>query len=377
MGNTKRQRFQWTTDEDGVRFCIDREARACVDIDVPKGVKSVTIGTQNFRFVEMAHNSKRFPDVEELVIRYGILSIEIPNLMFPNVRKVTSYSPYYEDGASLKHKENKYTSVSTLRNAFCLHDGETLDLKDVDTIETNALTGCGNIQMINTDKINCIADNAFAGSAFEDMEPDKEIGLLIRGTLLIADDGRESLDIPPEITAVYFTRIDLKKKKSVKMHRMEMIDYIGYYGLPDTFVMAKDMEYDSTESFNQAIMERIFSNTSRIEVEDGNPDFKSVDGVLYTSDMTCLVKCPGQRTGDIVIPDGVEVIFDSAFIESKITSVKMPDSLREIGNGAFYNCQDLEHVDFGHGVTEINGRSNGYAFYQKRAKNPFRRKTMT
>lgn len=57
--------------------------------------------------------------------------------------------------------------------------------------------------------------------------------------------------------------------------------------------------------------------------------------------------------------ENVEVIGVDAFLESKITSITFPTTLRKIEMDAFYNCRELESVEFNNGLETI-----GYnAFY--------------
>ena len=61
-----------------------------------------------------------------------------------------------------------------------------------------------------------------------------------------------------------------------------------------------------------------------------------------------------EVSGDIVIPDGVEKIADETFKDNtKITGVVCPDSLREIGNHAFWGCKNLKEIKFNEGLTSI------------------------
>lgn len=64
---------------------------------------------------------------------------------------------------------------------------------------------------------------------------------------------------------------------------------------------------------------------------------------------------------DVVIPDGVVRIGPYAFSEKAVTtkhhirSVKMPDSVEYIDNGAFVECHSLSEVEFSPNVKEIGG----------------------
>ena len=58
--------------------------------------------------------------------------------------------------------------------------------------------------------------------------------------------------------------------------------------------------------------------------------------------------------GDIVIPDGVMSIADSAFDDADgVTSVVMPDSITQVGDCAFLGCDALKRVELSAQMTEI------------------------
>ena len=62
--------------------------------------------------------------------------------------------------------------------------------------------------------------------------------------------------------------------------------------------------------------------------------------------------------GDVVIPEGVTSIGDSAFsCCTSLTSVVIPDSVTSIGDSAFYGCFSLAGVVIPESVTEIGDRA--------------------
>lgn len=66
-----------------------------------------------------------------------------------------------------------------------------------------------------------------------------------------------------------------------------------------------------------------------------------------------LEKYNGAAT-EVVIPDSVKIIGDSAFSGCKgITSVVIPDSVQEIGLWAFYECKALPHITIPDSVQKI------------------------
>ena len=65
----------------------------------------------------------------------------------------------------------------------------------------------------------------------------------------------------------------------------------------------------------------------------------------------------GEYVDHLVIPEGVEKISNYAFYGSRITDVTLPSTLRTIGTGAFYECQNLKSLTIPEGVTVIENEA--------------------
>lgn len=112
----------------------------------------------------------------------------------------------------------------------------------------------------------------------------------------------------------------------------------------------------------------------RINVSEENPYFTSVDGVLYTKDMTELVAYPNGKTeletdkdgnviggGTLVLPDTVKVVRDNAcYLCSNLYSVTLNEGLEKIGNMAFHKCTGLQEITLPNTVTEIGADAFSY-----------------
>lgn len=58
---------------------------------------------------------------------------------------------------------------------------------------------------------------------------------------------------------------------------------------------------------------------------------------------------------DVIVPDGVTVIYYSAFGENKnLKSIKIPNSVKDLGEDAFKDCINLTNIIFPDGLKEIN-----------------------
>ncbi|MBQ7252737.1 MAG: leucine-rich repeat protein [Kiritimatiellae bacterium] len=75
------------------------------------------------------------------------------------------------------------------------------------------------------------------------------------------------------------------------------------------------------------------------EVHPGNPAFRSEDGVLFSRDMTRLVRCPEAKKGNYEIPDTVKRIDAFAFSHCRgLRKIRIPDGVEGAGYGAFKDC---------------------------------------
>ena len=91
-----------------------------------------------------------------------------------------------------------------------------------------------------------------------------------------------------------------------------------------------------------------------ITVCPDNAVFASLDGVLFSKDMSVLLLYPRGRQGDYAIPASVVEISQGAFFRCNgLTSVFIPDSVVNIGHSAFSECGTLTAVSVPNSVTKI------------------------
>ncbi|MCR5517381.1 MAG: leucine-rich repeat protein [Lachnospiraceae bacterium] len=99
-----------------------------------------------------------------------------------------------------------------------------------------------------------------------------------------------------------------------------------------------------------------------IYVSDNDPNYCSVDGVLYSKDKTRLIKCPGTKLGEFVVPEGVTEIGPITFTGCKyITSIRIPETVTQLNGLEFWSCTSLSRIYIPESVTTIKGSmgSNG------------------
>lgn len=85
-----------------------------------------------------------------------------------------------------------------------------------------------------------------------------------------------------------------------------------------------------------------------------NPNYKAVNGVLFTKDGKTLLSYPAGKYGSYTVPEGTEKIASSAFRSANnLTGINFGTTLREIGDYSFSYCTGLYSVTFPANVTKI------------------------
>ena len=73
---------------------------------------------------------------------------------------------------------------------------------------------------------------------------------------------------------------------------------------------------------------------TEVNIAEGNPNYISYDGVVYSADGKNLIYCPAQKSS-IQWSEAVETIDTYAFNKSAMQTITLPDTLRTIDDYAF------------------------------------------
>jgi hypothetical protein len=102
-----------------------------------------------------------------------------------------------------------------------------------------------------------------------------------------------------------------------------------------------------------------------LSVDAGNPNYSSVDGVLFNKIKTSVLQCLTAQTGSYSIPSTVNTIETYAFYEcGNLSEIVIPSTVASINSFAFSDCNGLDSTQIPSTVLSIGykafNRSSGY-----------------
>lgn len=113
-----------------------------------------------------------------------------------------------------------------------------------------------------------------------------------------------------------------------------------------------------------------------IYVNSANKNYSAFDGILFNKDKSVLVCCPGGKTTGLEIPQTVteigcgafygctslksitlpaslSIIGEFAFAHTALTKLLVPENVKDIRDSAFFSCTELNDVTLSKGVSTV------------------------
>ena len=268
----------------------------------------------------------------------------MPNLAVVDLTGVTIANYYGSAGPGGKWQKDypaNMTPFSAFKNKNSL---TTVSLPNsIHTIETESFILCRNLKAINIpSSVKIIGTSAFNGCR-------SLTSVTIPGSVItIGADaysnctGLESVSIATSV-------------KTIDAGAFSICTSLTEINIPPsvtTIGISAFWGSDKIKSFNipssvTSIGKTAFSQCSApVTVEAENPNYSSLDGVLFNKAQTVLIFCPISKSNSYTIPLSVKKIEESAFNVCKyLTVVKLPASIDTIGIRAFYDCSDLTSIN--------------------------------
>lgn len=365
-------------DNGGVTFyCSD--VRTCKDIDMAPDVKRICFGEDD-NTKQMSYKLKdvpaTFPNVTEMYIAKNVAAIEINNRMFPNCRKVVSNNVNYRSGSMLV-KKDKVLGCNLLLNAFCLKEGEAVNLTGINIIKSRAFSGCEIVEIKNIADLSQIDRYAFSGSDFCCDKNKAVCGFLMAGPIIIGMlPDLEEYEIPEYAIYSAPQTVDdmqkLYKAKRLIINNLLLTENVLCTGRLPRKVIVKNINKrtDDTDCILSDLMDS--ETTEEIELQNCSPEYKSINGLLYGrvvdeygffSKPWSVIKCPrGMKRA--VIDNIAEEVATEAFARCRVEEVVMPESVKVIRNEVFNHCKYLKKINLSKNLQRFTNRLNNNACFK-------------
>lgn len=251
----------------------------------------------------------------------------------------------YQEGIETVNVGSGVTSIGN--NAFCnCIYMTTLSLPaGMETIGDNAFSYCLSITSAELPgTITKIGESAFEGcTSLESIALPEELETI--GGFAFADCvALASVDFPSYLTYIgrwSFSGCEALGEVSIPAS----VETISDNAFASCVNLSSVQLSEGLKSIEETAFHDCWSLTD-INVAKSNPNYTSVDGVLYDKEMNTLMQYPeGKTTPEYIAPKSLRNLGPYAFFgNKKLTTVDLPDGVASIGDFAFGWCQNLSSL---------------------------------
>ena len=229
----------------------------------------------------------------------------------------------------------------------------------VTSIGQNTFYDCTSLtNVVIPDSVTSIGNSAFSGcTSLTNVVIPNSVTVIERGAFC-GCTSLSSIEIPDSVTEIRQDAFSgCKSLKEIVIPNS--VTWIGYSAFSGCTSLTSVVIPDGVTSIYDYTFHGCTSLAS-ITVADNNQSYCDVDGVLFNKDKTELVQYPaGKTSASYSIPNSVTEIGDGAFSYcTNLKEIAIPDGVTSIGRDAFFDCTSLASIEIPDGVTSIGA----YAF---------------
>lgn len=202
----------------------------------------------------------------------------------------------------------------------------------ITTCPNGAFNGCSNLESIKLpSSLTAIPQNFMAGTAISE--------IIVPGNC-VSVSGYFTFANCPNLKRVIFEEGVKNTGSDTRVFNGSPVEYLQ---VPGTFTQINsftNMSYLKEVHFTgNSILKNMYFRSHELIKFTVSKDsiYKSVDGVLYSSDGTTLVRVPSGLT-TYHIKEGTTIIGDYAFYYNYIEDINIPSTVTDIHSGVFNNC---------------------------------------
>ncbi len=369
----------------------DFDVKKVVIPEMINGVAVTCIGRESFLY----------KDIEEITIPQSVTRIE--ERAFGECDELTRIDIHagiteIGDGAFSKCENLKEINVDAANPNYTVVDNVlyTKDMSELlcypakkegteftvpDTVKVigECAFSCADLEKVDVpDGLTTVKKQGFAHTEIEGMELPSSVTSIGEGAFEFCDK-LTSIVIPDKITRIEdstfcycggLESVTLPKGiKSIGAWAFKMCRLSAGIDLPESLESIGDISFDNTKMNSIFIPKNVsyignnpFSDCKQlteINVDPENAVYTSVNGVLYSKDMSKLLIYPGgSMTEEFEVPESVTDIEKRGFYGcDKIKKVVLPENLSVIREYSFAWCTNLENIIFPDGLKKIEERA--------------------
>ena len=299
--------------------------RSLTSIKIPKSVTS--IGDSIFEecssltSINVEESNQKYISVDGVL--YNKNKTEI--ICYPSKKKDANYTIL-----------SGVTSIKTGAFSGCSSLTRISISNGVTSIEMDTFNGCSSLTSIEIpDSVTRIKPGAFSGcSSLTNITIPNRV-TSIDNLAFYECSSLESIEIPNSVTSIgdyafkgcsSLTNITIPNSiTSIESHAFRGCSSLTNITIPNSVTSIGDYAFFGCSSLTSitipssvtSISDSAFSNCGKLEniyVEEGNPKYTSIDGVLYNKDKTELIYYPnGKKDASFAIPSSITTIGNNAF----------------------------------------------------------------
>ena len=340
----------------GHRVFLGCSALQCIDI--PNSVTTigyyVFYGCSALQCINVSDDNPNYTSVDGILFNKQLSTIiqfpeggniEVYNI--PNSVTTIGYGAFY--GCSSLQSIDIPNSVTTIGDGafYGCSSLQSIDIPNsVTTIGYLAFSGCSSLQSIDIpNSVTSIGERAFSRcSSLQSI-------VIPNSVTKIGDNAfrncsaLQSINISddnPNYTSVDGILFNKELSTIIKLPERGKIEV---YNIPKSITAIEEWAFGG------------YSALKSINVSDDNPNYTSVDGILFNKQLSTIIKFPQGGNIEVYnIPNSVTTIGYGAFYGcSSLQSIDIPNSVTTIGNSAFWGCSLLQSIDIPNSVKTIGG----------------------
>jgi len=309
------------------------------------------------------HDGKKLPAYAEFIkntnSNFYVGAVTIPSTvscygMTANVTSLASNSFAYKDQLTSITIPSTISSIpeACFMGAISL---EEVNLPStIKKIEYGAFQYCEKLTSITLPKeLELIDCWSFSSTGLSSLTIPASV-TMIAGSAFANDANLESVDIQASLTIIPMEMfMNCHKLKEIRVpNAVTTIEERAFascsslntvylpasvrYMTNDAFLSPEDVEVDVPDGVHQ-------SHIQNVVIDNANPYFKSVDGVIYSKDGKSLILATSSVKGDFTVPADVERLEQNAFTLCKdLKTVTLQEGVTSCGS--FAGCKSLEKV---------------------------------